>query len=384
MARARVQTPPADARVMAPGLVPFTSAAHEHTEQFDDRTVTPGAAATQVGPIDVPAYGYIRHIWLLVESSGGTLGAGTLSADYPWNLFQSLTLSDVNGAPIFGPMSGYSALWANILGGYAGGAPDPRVHPDYVGTINSVFAIRIPVEISHRTGFGALANQNSAANYKLSYTINPSATMFSVAPTTVPAVRIRAVLEAWSLPNERDVLGRPQAQVPPRHGTTQYWSYFNRSTAAGSNTVLLPRVGNLIRNVIVIARTAAGARSDTVFPDPAELTWDARSIRRDPQRYITGEMRSAVPDLTARDAGVFAYTFDRSDHGVVGDDDPTFWLPTVQSSRLELDGSAAAAGSWEVITNDVAPVEVSPEERFVETSETGFTPAGIGAPVRAA
>lgn len=363
-----------------PGLVPFTSAAHEHTEQFDDRSVTPAAAAAQQGPIDVPAFGYMRHIYLLVTCSGGALGGGTLAADYPWNLFQSLALSDVNGAPIFGPVDGYEALWANIIGGYGGGVPDPRAHPDYVGTINASFILRLPVEISHRSGFGALANQNSAAAYKLSYTLNTLANIVSGGAPTAPAVRVRSILEAWTLPNDRDVLGRPQAQVPPRHGTTQYWSRFQRDTSAGANTVLLPRVGNLIRNLVIIARDTSDVRDDDVVPADPELVWDARSLRREPQAYLRGQMRERIPDLTARDTGVFAWTFDASDHQVVGDDDPTFWLPTVQSSRLELDGNSGTAGTLSILTNDVAPVEVNPEERFVETSESGFQPAGGGSP----
>lgn len=384
MRRANPQSPPEGARPSAPGLVPFTSGAHEYTEQFDDRTITPGANSQQVGPIDIPAQGYLRHVWLLIEGSSGNLDGGTADPDFPWNILQSISLSDVNGAPIFGPIDGYACLWANILGGYAGGVPDPRQHPSFDATFASpVFAIRIPIEVSHRSGFGALANQNSAANYKLNYTVNAASELVSggTAPTP-PDVRIRAVLEAWTLPNDRDVLGRPQAQVPPRHGTTQYWSFHQRDTSAGANTVLLPRVGNLIRVLLFIARNSSGVRQDSVMPADPNLVWDARSIRREPQDYLIGQMRERIPDLTARDTGVFAYTFDASDHGVVGDDDPTFWWPTVQSSRLELDGNSGAAGSLQVVTNDIAPAEVNPEERFVETSATGFQPQ-VAAPVRA-
>lgn len=357
-------------------VIPFVAAAHEHTEPMFDVTVAGGApptAAAQLGPFDVPAFGYLRHIFIEVDASGGVLGAGALAADFPWNFISSITLSDVNGAPIFGPLDGYATLWANIIGGYAGGANDPRALPFYDATINGLFTFRIPVEIARHNGMGALANQNAAASYKLSITTAASTVTFATAPTTVPAFRIRGWLEAWTLPNEVDVAGRPQAQLPPAHGTTQYWSQFVKSTGVGANTTQLPRVGNLIRNVLIIARTTAAGtpRSDTVFPDPPTLAWDARSLRNDTQTYIIERMRSKLPDLTARDAGVFAYVFGDSDHGSIGDDDPTLWLPTVQSTRLELTGSSAAAGTLQVITNDIAPVEVIPAERFVETSASG-------------
>lgn len=370
----------ANAPAPAP-LISFTQAAHEHTEPMFDVTVAAGApptAAVQLGPFDVPAYGFLRHLFIEVDMSGGTIGAGVAAADFPWNFIASIALNDVNGAPIFGPLDGYATLWANIIGGYAGGTNDPRNAPFYDATINGIFTFRIPVEIARHNGMGALANQNAAASYKLAITTAASTVTFSTPPTTVPAFRVRGWLEAWSLPNETDIAGRPQATAPPAHGTTQYWSQFIKSIGVGANTTLFPRVGNLIRNVLIIARTAAGARADTIFPDPPTLAWDARSLRQDTQNYISERIRAKVPDLVARDTGVFAYPFDDSDHGAVGDEDPTLWVPTVQSTRLELTGSSAVAGTLQVITNDVAPVEVQPSERFVETSESGFQPALSG------
>jgi len=79
-------------------------------------------------------------------------------------------------------------------------------------------------------------------------------------------------------------------------------------------------------------------------------------------------------------AGVFPYQFSHDVLGHAGDGTPELWLPTVQSSRLELQGTFAA-GDLEILTNDVAPVEIQPEERYQEFSETGFTPE-VGTPVR--
>lgn len=363
-----------------PIVVPFSSAAHEHTEgTFLDVTVTPGATAQPIPPTDIPAFGYLRHVNLQVDASGGTLGAGVLNADYPFNLFSTVNIADVNGANIYGPIDGYATLWANILGGYAGRG-DPRVLPGFVGTINAAFQMRVPVEISHRDGFGSLANQNSGANYKLNLTVAPSTALFSTAPTTVPAFRIRAASETWTQPNERDIAQRRQAETPPLLGTTQAFSFFSKNIAVGQQQTLLPRVGNLIRMLIVIARNGAGARVDTVFPDPATLQWDARTLRLDTQTVMIQNLAETVPALSARDAGVFAYLFNDADHNMVGDDTPTLWLPTVQSSRIEIDGPSAVAGTLQVITNDIIPTEVRPDERYVETSLSGFHPAVATAP----
>lgn len=360
------------------GVVPFVAAAHEHTEPAFTDTFTPGAATLIRGPFNIPAFGYIRHIFLEVTAAGGTLGAGTLSADYPWNLFQSITLFDVNGAPIFGPLNGYAALWANIAGGYAY-QQDPRRGPGFVSTINTSFILRIPVEIYHHDALGSLANQNAAASYQLQFIINPSTVLYSVAPTTVPAFTVKGWLEAWTLPNETDIAGRPQAQVPPAHGTSQYWSSNTKAVAVGQNNVGITRVGNLIRNLVLICRDATGARVDTVLPDPVTLQWDARVIFQNSQNYQRHITNERIVNLFARDTGVFIFSFDHSEQGRSGDGPPNLWIPTVQSSRLELQGVSAVAGNIEVLINDVAPVEVLPSERYVETSQTGFRPAaGIG------
>lgn len=361
--------------------IPFTAAAHEHVEPAFTDVVTPGAAAQIRGPFDVPAFGYLRHIFLEVSGAGGTLGSGVLSQDYPWNLFQSITLFDVNGAPIFGPLDGYATLWANIAGGYAF-EQDPRRAPEYVSTINAVFFLRIPVEINHYDGLGSLANQNAAASYKLQYIINPSTVVYTTAPTTPATFTIRGHLEAWTLPNEVDVAGRPQAQIPPAHGTTQYWSAFQKALVSGNNSILLPRVGNLIRNLIIICRDNASpaARSDAVMVDPVTLSWDARVLTQETARFRRQLMFERINNLNGRDTGVYIFSFNHSDLNRGGDGPPNLWLPTVQSTRLEFVGNNGAVGTAQVITNDIAPVEVLPSERFVETSATGYHPE-IGAGV---
>jgi len=368
-------------------VIPFTAAAHEHTEPAFDVTGTPGTSAVQLGPFDVPAFGFLRHIYLEVTGATGNVSGGNLAADYPFNVIQSISLNDVNGAPIFGPLDGYALAQSNIWGGYGGQFVDPRLVPWFVSTINCAFGVRIPVEISHHNGMGALANQNAAAAYKVNITLNTLANIVSGGSPTAPAIRIRGFLEAWTLPNETDVAGRPQGQVPYAHGTTQYWSQFIKSVSAGANTTLLPRVGNLIRNVLVIARNGTivngvGTRDDNVFPNPPILAWDARNIFNDTQNYRVERMKAVAPITSGgRDTGVFVYPWGVSPGNSIGDDDPTFWLPTVQSTRLELDGSSVSAGTLQVITNDVAPVEVVPQERFVETSQSGFHPnQGVATP----
>lgn len=365
---------PASAGVM----VPFTAASHEHTELAFDMEVQPGANAQELGPFDIPAYGYYRHFLIQVETvtEGETEAEAAAHEDYPWNVFSKIQVSDVNGADIFGPLPGYSALWASITGGYAG-RPDPRVMPYFSSELKKPkYLIRIPQEISHFDGFGSLANQSTAANYKMFLTINSAANMVAdpekgFKDGKAPKLRIRGFVETWSLPNAISLAGMPQAEAPPMLDSSQFYSRFIKDTQNGANTVLLTRVGSLIRTLVVIARDEEGNRSDKAFPNPCTLEWDARRMRTDTQVILQEHLAASVPELKTRDTGVFAYLLDRSTKNTVGDDSPTLWYSTAQSTRLELEGTTEEGGTWEIITNDVAPVSITPRERYTEVGATG-------------
>lgn len=361
-------------------LIPFVAAAYEHVETAFDTTVQiTDSTSTQLGPFEVPAYGFLRHIALEVTATGGVLGDAVLGADYPWNLISEVTLLDVNGAPIFGPVSGYDLYLANKYGGYSF-VQDPTKADDYSATINPSFVVRIPVEISQHNALGAIANQNSAASYKVRIRTagfddgnTPGTT------DTLPLLRVRGHLEAWSQPAATDLAGRPQAVEPPMHGTTQYWSSFTRSLSAGAANVLLPRVGNMIRTLIVVCRDATGARvTNANMPDPIEFRWDSRQILYETNQFRRIRTSECLAADASLDAGVYVYSFDRTALGHIGGGSPNMWLPTVQSSRLEFVASDWPAGTVEVLTNDVAPVEITQTERYDGTSDTGFHPASVG------
>lgn len=369
----------ANARTMA-ALIPFTGAAHEHTElAFDSGNVTPGATAQAMGPYDVPAYGFLRHVVLEVVASGGTGGTFTANGDAPFNILQSVQINDVNGAPIVGPFSGYTLYLANKYGVYSGRS-DPATQPGFVGTTpNFAFALRLPIEINHNDGFGCLPNQNAAAPYRVAFTINSLSGVWSANPSPVPAVRVRGWLEAWTQPTAMDVMGRAQETAPPYLGTSQYWSNVPATTVLGQNNVLLRRVGNLLRTLILVARDNTGLRSNTVLPDPVEIRIDSRTMNFESlyyRRMVTQERiigSSFAPAV--QETGVLVYSYSHDNHGVSGDGSTELFLPTSQATRFEIVGANfGAAGSLDMIVNDVAPVEINPAMRYAERSASGFDP----------
>lgn len=355
-------------------LVPFTRAAREHLEPFVDESKLITTSSQQLGPYDVAAYGFLRGIYLQLDASGGAGGAAVvaLKEDAPWSIIQELSVIDVNGAPIFGPVSGHDLYLLNKYGGHAWSA-DPKQSPAYSapvtgsgGSGNFSAILRIPIEISARDALGSLPNQNAASTYKVRITLAAAADVYSVLPaTTLPTVRLRAHLDAWSQPTGSDLRGNVNAQVPPAVGTTMFSSKQIFNQAAGQQTTQLKRVGNYLRNLIFVNRdTANGTRATgaTNFPDPFTFSWDTRPLLTSvPRRLIQHIMQQRTGYTAAAEAaggpdnGVFVIDFAHDFDGKIGAELRDGWLGTVQSTRLELQGTYAAASVLTVLTTDVSP-----------------------------
>lgn len=348
--------------------IPFPRASALHTEAFSEQnTAALSASAQPFGPFDVPAYGFMRSIFLLVTTqTNGSGGSAAFNEDAPWILFQSIQLDDVNGAPIFGPVSGYDLYLANKYGGYDFSS-DPRQSPSF-STVNTTtgafaFALRIPIEIVPRDALGAIANQNASSTYKLRYTINSSTAVYSTPPaTTLPAMKIRAYLEAWSQPTQNDLRGMPQEVFPMAHGTTQYWTKYTANALSGQQTVRFSRMGNHIRNIILVDRRNSSTRAngETDMPDPLNLYWDTRLVHsytkvvwRDIIKQRTG-YTAAAEAAGGYDNGVFVFDFCHEFTGKIGMELREGYLPTVQSTRVEIQGTWGNTDNLDVITNDVA------------------------------
>lgn len=334
---------------------------------FHDKSDLMTASAQQFGPVPVPAVGFARHIVLLIEATGGVAGGATVAAheDAPWSCLQSVQLTDTNGAPIFGPLDGYDVYLANKWGAY-NFLTDPKSSPVYsavASTGNFAFLLRIPIEIGNRDGLGALPNQNAANTFQVAYTLSPSASVYTTAPDTKPAVRRRFYLEAWSQPGAVDLAGRQQEQQPPAVGTTQFWRREQHPINSGEQTIRLTRMGNLIRGLIFIFRndSSPSVRNSTEWPDPARLTLDSRQVQNlssSVWKHFMAErygFDGAAAAANGLDTGVFVWDFIHDFDGKAGAELRDQYLATTQATRLELSGSFGGGGTLTVLYNDVAP-----------------------------
>jgi hypothetical protein len=361
-------------------IVPFIRASAEHREPcgIDVSRLLLASGAQDLGVFDISAYGYVRNIVLVVTGTGAT-GTPTFAEDGPFSALQNIALTEPNGAIIAQFNSGYDLFLANKWGGFANvvGA-DPRMAPTTAtdATGNFSYVLRIPLELSQRDGLGSLPNQNAAATFKLRMSLASGAAsgaLYGTAPTLQPTVRVVAYLEAWDQP-EVSAAGMTNQTTPPAMNTTQFWSTQVFNVGAGFQTIRLTRVGNYIRNLIIVMRRASGTRvnGQADFPDPVWLYLDARPLDNVSKALWTetmyrrtgfgGRAQGATVPFTALaadtagglDSGVFVYDFCHEFNGTIGQENRDLWLPTLGSTRLEFQGNWAQAGVMTVLTNDVA------------------------------
>lgn len=351
--------------------VPFIRASAEHREPTGidvSRLIT--GADQDLGVFDIPAYGYVRALVLVVQATGGAGGSAVAAEDGPWSALKSIALTEPNGAVINQFNSGYDLYQANKAGGYRSpeGA-DPKASPRFTAVAaasgNFQYVIRIPIEINLRDALGSLPNQNAAATFKLRLGLAGSAQIYSTPPAAIlPTVRVRAFLEAWDQP-ESATAGQTNQITPPAMNTTQFWSSQTYPVNVGQNTIRLTRVGNYVRNMIFILRRAGTSRAngEADWADPLTLYLDTRPldiiennnwIHQMYERSGFGAAGIANEAAKGLDNGVRVYDFMHEFDGVWGRENRDLWLPTLGSTRLELQGSFANAGTLTVLTNDVS------------------------------
>jgi hypothetical protein len=350
-------------------VVPFVRASYQNRQAAGIQAARLLLAGTQqdLGVFDVPAYGYLRYLVLVVTATGGAGTSVTAAEDGPWNVLQNIFLTEPNGAVIAQFNSGYDLYLANKWGGYfAQGSSDPKLTSSYSAiagaTGNFQFVLRIPVEINERDGLGSLPNQNSAAAFKLRVALANGTSVYGTAPTTYPTVTVTAYMESWDQP-AIDAAGQTNQVTPPAMNTTQFWTTQVYNVNAGFQTIRLNRLGNWMRNLIFEYRRTASTRAngDTDWPDPVTLYLDARPMdtlaktvwREQMGRRGLSGVVGANEAANGLDNGVYVYDFTHDFDGALGHEPRNLWLGTLGSERLEIQGTFGTAGTLTVLTNDV-------------------------------
>jgi len=347
--------------------ISFVRASDEHIESGGVDTQKLLTAGSQdAGTFDLPAYGFLSHLYLLVEATAGAGTGAVLTEDGPYNVLQNIALTEPNGSFIVQFTSGWQLAMAQKYGGYLHPiAADPKKSPAWstvTAAGNFSFLLRVPVAVSGRDAVGSLANQDSAGQFKFRFTYAPSATVFGTTPsTTLPTVRVRAWTNAWDQP-EPTSAGVPNVVEPPSAGTTSFWSVQSGiNVNAGENNIDIKRKGNYVRTWIFVLRTGGSrATADTNWPLETRFMRDAF-----PARYYNNLVwqhimyeRSGYTGTKdtagALENGIRIHDYMHEFDGLYGRELRDLWQPTRGSTRVELAGNFGAGSVLDILTNDIA------------------------------
>jgi hypothetical protein len=351
---------------------PFCQASKWGVEQGTVFTGTQSVAQQTNGPNPLPATGYIRRIRLQTVLTGGTAGTFTASGDAPYNFYALIRFAEPNAAPVF-ELTGYNTLLADFYGGYTEWS-DPRQDYDFVGTSPNInVEPYVPVELD-ATGMGALSNLSNASAFRLTLIADAAANIYSANPSPFPTFTVTPHVDYWTLPNPNDADGNLQATAPPFPGTIQLWSQIqNLTLATGNNRTSLARMGNQLRTVIMVTRVT-GLRSETPFPNPANLRWDDINLRIESPQSLRKIMREMTDTSSPRDVGVYVYPYNAGLTRAVGGNGVSSYLPTVTATRYELSGASGGAGTLDWVINDVSSAPVAGVQRASVGGGLGYYP----------
>lgn len=364
--------------------VPFVRASYTYREKIRADSVTLSTSQQTLQPVAITPGGFLRGIWIEVgvPTVNGALGTAVLGSptDFPFALISSITLEDVNGQSIVGPISGYELFLSNKYGGYFGNNHgDPELNPAFAGTFATpYFTIWVPVEV-RSDGLGSLANTDARAQYRMIVTIDSSSNILSTGTvTTQPVFPVSYWVDYWAQVEAQSMAGEPQEMVPPGLGTTQFWYHEIPTVAAGAQTVKHNRVGNAIRTIVYILRNgaAAGAAQPgnqrvSNFTDPIKLRLDNRYLFSESPNLRRRGLMGRIDTLTGPDGdpatigtpvkgiletGTLVLNFGTDVAMTPSPGDLGDWLETNEASFLQFEATLnATVATMTILTNDVAP-----------------------------
>jgi hypothetical protein len=354
-------------------LRPFRIGVQNTDEHTYDETRT-----TNAGTQDLPTYslnssGFLTDIYVwVVGTTAGNGAAVTFASRGPFNGLASIEFDDVNNKPVVGPFDGWEMGQICKLGGYAF-SDDPKSSPTYSAITGAgatggsfEFIIRIPIQIVPRDALGSLPNKSNTSTFKIRTRLNNTASIYGVAPTAAPSVRVRMQPCSWWEPDESDLKGRRYQQQPPAVTTTQYWVRNDYILAPGAISPSLDAVGFPIRNLIFGLEDSVGSRTqgETDFPDPFQLQVEAnvlidrfKRIWQHRQAQAYGYTGATFDAAEAHDSGMYVEPFCQDFGPKPGWETRYGYLETASGTRLQVKGTLLGSGAHtlRVWTNYIAP-----------------------------
>lgn len=345
----------------APAPLRFTAGARERVDPIHyDEVRTLGASAVVFPEAKIPVGNWLQLVDMIITiASTGNSATVALQPDAPWSCLNEVAFIDAGGSTI-DALSGYNMYLMNLLGGFTF-QTDPAASPAYTalttgggGTAGSgSFILRLPVEIINRDAIGAYPNGASNAAVRVAVTAAPLASIYSTAPNGAVTMRVQMTSQGYVLPAVASPGGRAYADAPRGAGTFQQWSQIAYDLTVGRRVLQHTRKSNPYRTLILVARTAAGARSDAVVTS-LEFRIDDIASERGPWSYLKHRtwQRHAFP-ASALPVGVVQVSFAHEWDGKVGGELRDAWVDTQPGTKVEVETDVAATGTLQIITNEI-------------------------------
>lgn len=362
-----------DEKVVIPDR-PFKVGAQTMDEEPFERNLTLTAATQTLDQYNVPSSAWLEEIELYVKATAaGNAATVAFKEDAPFCVLDTLNFLDTGNSDIITQITGWDLYIINKFGGYKF-QDDAKASPVYQAVTGAgatggsfAFLIRVPIELVPRDALGPLPNKTNSTPFKLKTIIAASTSVYSTAPTTLPALLVQYTPVSYWEATKEDGSGNPVANRPPAWGTTQFWNKtpYTDANAGPWKKQLDNAIGYPVRNLIFVLRDNAGSRvqGEADFPDPFKLqaqaiilvnrrkaNWQDR-IARDYNMDTVGEAKNN------KDNGVYVLPYNKDFFSKPGWENRRSYLRTSDGQRLEVSAVIGGAGAhrMDVFANYVSP-----------------------------
>jgi hypothetical protein len=369
--------------------IPFTRASRRKSIQAFAQAFTLSAGATtNVAPIELPAAGFLADLEVLVQISvtgNSAAVANPAVGDLPWNVINSMQITNAAGDTIYVPINGYQLYLINKYGGiYPPPNCDPRNDPAFVATTTGAggtagtgsFLLRIPFQIDPRDAFCSLPNLAANKAYQILINFASISTIWQggTAPNGTVSVTLTIVMNYWSQPNAVNGDGIPQETAPRGAGSVSLWRLQIVPNLGGGNKVSqLYNVGNVIRLAIftLYDNASPNKRVDADWPAVSYFRLNNDQLFYKPTTFWLSQMRKAYgfgatagtkDTANNLDTGVYVLSDFIEQHGNVQVDSPRDqFLVTLDSTLWQHEGANFGnnANNLFVLTNEIKPIEAA-------------------------
>lgn len=361
---------------------PFVTGTRTLESETYSQSVTLSSSTQTLTPYEFQVDGYLSGALVRVTGTAATNAATVaFQADGPFSVLQSVTVEDIGGKQILGPLSGWQLYVLNKFGGFVYNG-DPKASGIYTATTGAGatggsfrFILRVPIQVRRRDGLGSLPNRNASATFKLKLTVNTSATVYSTAPTNAPTINVQIQQHGWATSDNRDYKGNAASPTPNGVGSLLYTDVETIQLSAGSFNQRMSTFGGLLRLLVFELRDSTGSRAqgESDWPSLWEMEIDkVKVFSRSPvtwehlmsEDYGLSSAAEATATANTKPDGVYALHW-LDDFGLQpGAENGFRYQAVTPSTAVQLIGTIGGTGAHTlaVTKNYFSPVNDDPRQ----------------------